>query len=67
MRIVVDRTLCESNAKCARLVPEVFEIGDDDELRIKQDRPVLEALGLYYEEPMGDAGGHQAVGSTFKA
>ena len=32
-----------------------------------QDRPVLEALGLYYEEPMGDSGGHQAVGSTFKA
>lgn len=39
MRIVVDRTLCESNAKCARLVPEVFEIDDNDELRIKQDRP----------------------------
>src|SRR5262252_2184827 len=32
-----------------------------------QDRPVLDALGLYYEEPMADSGGHQAVRSTFKA
>lgn len=36
MRIVVNRTLCESNAVCARLVPEVFVVDDDDQLRIKQ-------------------------------
>jgi len=36
MRVVVDRTLCESNAVCARLVPEVFVVDDDDQLRIKQ-------------------------------
>jgi gentisate 1,2-dioxygenase len=30
-----------------------------------QDRPVLEALGLYREEPLADGGGHQAVTSTF--
>jgi len=32
-----------------------------------QDRPVLEALGLYREEPCFDNGGHQAVTATFKA
>jgi gentisate 1,2-dioxygenase len=32
-----------------------------------QDRPVLEALGLYREEPYFDNGGHQPVTSTFKA
>ena len=39
MKVVVDRQLCESNAVCMRLVPEVFEVGDDDQLRIKQERP----------------------------
>jgi gentisate 1,2-dioxygenase len=32
-----------------------------------QDRPVLEALGLYREEALTDNGGHQAVTSTFAA
>ena len=32
-----------------------------------QDRPVLEALGLYQEEAYTDNGGHQAVTATFKA
>ena len=32
-----------------------------------QDRPVLEALGLYREEALTDDGGHQLVTSTFKA
>jgi ferredoxin len=39
MRVVVDRTLCESNGVCARLLPEVFVVDDDDRLRIKQERP----------------------------
>ena len=30
-----------------------------------QDRPVLEALGLYREEPLAEGAGHQAVTSTF--
>jgi gentisate 1,2-dioxygenase len=30
-----------------------------------QDRPVLDALGLYREEALADGGGHQAVTSTF--
>ena len=33
MRVVVNRTLCESNAVCARLVPEIFVINDDDRLQ----------------------------------
>jgi ferredoxin len=39
MRVVVNRTLCESNAVCARLVPEVFFVDDDDRLQIKQEQP----------------------------
>ena len=39
MRIVVNRTLCESNAVCARLVPEIFVVDDDDRLQITQAQP----------------------------
>jgi ferredoxin len=39
MRVRVDPELCESNAVCVRLVPEVFEVDDDDRLRLKQERP----------------------------
>jgi len=35
----VDRELCESNGVCVRLVPEVFELDDDDRLRVAQERP----------------------------
>src|SRR5262249_58669200 len=40
---------------------------DDAVLFSIQDRPVLEALGLYQEEALSDDGGHQAVTSTFTA
>ncbi len=49
MRVVVDRVLCESNAVCMRLVPEVFEVGDDDRLHLRQERPP-EALRARVEE-----------------
>jgi ferredoxin len=39
MRVIVDRTLCESNAVCARLVPEVFVVDDDDRLQIRDETP----------------------------
>ena len=42
MRVIVNRTLCESNAVCARLVPEVFHVDDDDRLQIKQEQPTEE-------------------------
>ena len=34
MRVRVDRDLCEANAVCASLVPEVFEVDDEDNLVI---------------------------------
>lgn len=49
MRIVVDYTLCESNAVCMRLVPEVFEVRDDDRLYLKTERPP-DALRARVEE-----------------
>ena len=30
MKVTVDHTLCEGHAKCMDLVPEVFEVRDDD-------------------------------------
>ena len=39
MRIVVDRELCEGNARCVRIAPAVFEVGDDDALRVLVERP----------------------------
>jgi ferredoxin len=34
MRVMVDHDLCEANAVCAGLVPEVFEVDDEDVLHI---------------------------------
>ncbi|HEY7361008.1 MAG TPA: ferredoxin [Streptosporangiaceae bacterium] len=34
MRVTVDRDLCEANAVCAGLVPEVFDVDDEDVLHI---------------------------------
>jgi ferredoxin len=39
MRVSVDRDLCEANGVCAGLVPNVFDLGDDDELTITQPSP----------------------------
>jgi ferredoxin len=39
MRVIVDRDLCESNGVCEGLVPEVFQINDEDELDILQEHP----------------------------
>ena len=34
MRVTVDRSLCEANALCAGIAPEVFEVDEEDELTI---------------------------------
>jgi ferredoxin len=34
MRVEADWDACEANAVCAGLVPEVFEVDDDDNLQI---------------------------------
>ncbi len=39
MRVVVDFDLCESNAVCMQIVPEVFEVRDDDFLYILNETP----------------------------
>lgn len=39
MRVVVDFDLCESNAVCMQVAPEVFEVRDDDFLYILNETP----------------------------
>ena len=34
MKVKVDYDVCEANAVCAGLVPEVFEVDDEDNLHI---------------------------------
>jgi ferredoxin len=34
MKVTVDTNLCEANAVCTGLVPEVFDVDDEDELHI---------------------------------
>jgi ferredoxin len=39
MRVIVDPALCEGNAICQRVAPEVFEVGDDDQARVLAEHP----------------------------
>ena len=39
MRVVVDFNLCEANALCMDVCPEVFRVDDKDELHILIERP----------------------------
>ena len=39
MQVVVDYDLCESNAICMEVAPEVFEVRDDDFLYVLQENP----------------------------
>lgn len=39
MRLRVDRDLCEANAVCCGLAPDVFELDDDEQLQILQPEP----------------------------
>jgi ferredoxin len=38
-KVVVDFDLCESNAICMGIVPQVFEVRDDDFLYVLQENP----------------------------
>jgi ferredoxin len=38
-KVVVDFDLCESNAVCMGIAPEVFEVRDDDFLYVLQEHP----------------------------
>lgn len=37
MKVKVDFDLCESNALCEAIAPDVFELDDDDYLQLKQE------------------------------
>ncbi|HTY53799.1 MAG TPA: ferredoxin [Candidatus Binataceae bacterium] len=39
MRVVVDHNLCEGNARCNEIAPEVFELRDDDRSYVLLDNP----------------------------
>jgi ferredoxin len=39
MRVLVDRDRCEGNAVCMKACPEVFEVGEDDCVRLLVERP----------------------------
>jgi len=39
MRVVVDFDLCESNAVCMGIAPEIFEVRDDDFLYVLNETP----------------------------
>ena len=42
MKIAVDYDACEANAVCVGIIPEVFDLDDDDELHITQPNPPAE-------------------------
>ena len=39
MKIVVDFDLCEANAVCMEIAPEIFQVDDNDELHILMESP----------------------------
>ena len=39
MKLVVDHDECEANAVCVGILPEVFEVDDDDNLHVHVDHP----------------------------
>ena len=39
MKIIVDRDLCDGNGVCMGIVPEVYDIDDDQHLHIVEDIP----------------------------
>jgi ferredoxin len=53
MRVVVNMDLCESNALCQGVAPDVFEVDDDDNLIVLNETPdessrdrILEAVRI---------------------
>lgn len=49
MKIVVDFDLCEANAVCMKVAPEIFEVDENDFLIIKDENPP-ESLRAKVEE-----------------
>jgi len=42
VKIVVDRELCEGNARCVKAAPTVFAVGDDDLVQVRIESPGAE-------------------------
>jgi ferredoxin len=49
MRIEVDWDLCESNGVCMGIIPEAFQLGDDDMLSVLQPEVTPENESLVRE------------------
>jgi ferredoxin len=49
MKVVVNFDLCESNAVCMGIAPEVFEVRDDDFLYVLQEEPAEDLRGKVEE------------------
>lgn len=39
MKILIDYDLCEGNAVCMKVAPEVFTVGDDDRAALLDEDP----------------------------
>lgn len=39
MKVIVDYDLCEANAVCMKVCPEVFHLREDDTLHLKTENP----------------------------
>lgn len=37
VKVIVDLALCQSHGECVRVAPDVFELGDDDELHWRKE------------------------------
>jgi ferredoxin len=48
-QIMVDRGECEANAVCEGILPEVFQVNDDDELQILNEHPPADLLDKVQE------------------
>jgi len=44
MEVQVDRDLCEANAVCQGLAPDIFQVDDDEQLQILQPNPPEDRL-----------------------
>lgn len=49
MKVVANYDLCESNAVCMGIAPEVFEVREDNFLYVLQEQPAEELLGRVRE------------------
>jgi ferredoxin len=53
MKVVVDLNVCDLHGLCVEAAPEVFEIGDDGQLHVLNERPE-EGLRKKVEKAVGE-------------